>query len=161
MPRSVAAMLGLILVALSIGVNTARYPVVWEMVGASRVCEPAQSVALLHSEEGQSSAKPLPHPIPPIDVGPVSELTKKPVVDGEVPHQSKLVAQATPREPAAEPRRNKPLVPVVPVSSRSAKDSAGAIRRLPPVGRTGMMPGGDLSQFFGPSIPIYPTTGIE
>ena len=39
MPRSAAAILGLTLVAFSIGFNTVRYPMVWEMIGPARASE--------------------------------------------------------------------------------------------------------------------------
>ena len=42
MPRSATTILGFVLVAFSIGFNTIRYPVVWEMVNPARANETAE-----------------------------------------------------------------------------------------------------------------------
>ena len=166
MPRSAATILGLTLVALSIGFNTARYPVVWEMASPARASQAAASAAAIQPEKPESPA-PLPQqpsrPAEPIKVKSVSEVTDKITVDNTVSAEAK---PATGGAAAVEPEAQKPLVPVMQISSASAPPSEAAggagIRRLPPVKRADSIAvDRNTSPSFNGSIPVYPTTGIE
>ena len=55
---------GLVLVASSIGFNTVRYPVVWEMVGPARANESAQPAAASQPEKPESPTTQPPVPPP-------------------------------------------------------------------------------------------------
>ena len=164
MPRSAAAILGLTLVAISIGFNTARYPVVWEMASPARAGQAA--AATIQPEKPESTA-PLPQqpsrPAEPIGAKPVSEVADKIAVGNAVSAEAK---PATGGAAAVEPEAQKPLVPVMQISSAIAppSEAAGAagIRRLPPVKRADSIAidRNTAPSFNGP-IPVYPTTGIE
>jgi len=153
MPKSAATGLGLILVALSIGFNTARYPVVWEMVGPARACEAAPS-------EPQSSQSEPPQaveePVKPIEAAPVDKARADEDAGMEAPP---AVAEA-PTATHAEPMTRQPLVPVVAVmSARESAIDGRSIRRLPPVDLAGA--NDRAATVWDGSTPVYPTTGIE
>jgi hypothetical protein len=163
MPRSAATMLGLMLVAISIGFNTVRYPVVWEMVGPVRASESVQSAVASPSEKPDSPPQPS-QPADPIEGKPTPEVADK-VVAGD-----SLSVEGSPasgdRAVASEAEARKPLVPVTPVISANALGFGAAggagIRRLPPVVQTDLGAANRVSaQSFGRAIPVYPTTGIE
>ena len=58
MPRSAATIFGLALVAFSIGFNTVRYPIVWDMVGPASERERAVVGATTAGRTRESSASP-------------------------------------------------------------------------------------------------------
>ena len=165
MPRSAATILGLVLVASSIGFNSVRYPVVWEMIGPARANESTQPAAASQAEKPDSPTTQPPAPPPgqpakPIEMKPASEAAEQRAVQNGV--AAKVVLAGGNDAAAAEPGVRKPLIPVTPVSMAGRPADAAAIRRLPPVEQSGTNPvsaqGGDLS---AGSIPVYPTTGIE
>jgi hypothetical protein len=169
MPRSAATLLGLMLVACSIGFNTVRYPVVWEMVSPVQANQPLQPAAAPQPEkpEGPTAAQPEPPPAPsskPIEVKPTAEFAQQIVVEHPASNKAK---SANGDAEAAEQQGRKALVPVIPVSSSSGvpgSEAAGGvgIRRLPPVEQTGSnLANRDPARSFDNSIPVYPTTGIE
>ena len=157
MPRPAAIIMGLVLVASSIGFNMVRYPMVWEMVGPVQASESAQPAAVQEQEqhENQPSAEPFkPSPLParpiePIEVKPTPEVGDQVIADDGI--------SLTDLEP------RKPLVPVMPIGLSSMGGSAAmggeGIRRLPPVDASVAAP--NHGQFADGTIPIYPTTGIE
>ena len=163
MPRSAATIVGLVLVASSIGFNAHRYPVVWEMVGPARAEQSTQPSAASQSEKPESpTAQP---PVPP-PAEPAKPIDMKPDAAGTGAGQDGLSAKAGlaggDDGAAAEPNLRRPLVPVTPVSMVGGPADPAVIRRLPPVEQSGTNPvsaqGGQLP---GGSIPVYPTTGIE
>jgi hypothetical protein len=173
MPRSAATILGLVLVADSIGLNTVRYPVVWEMVNPMRASETARPATTAPAEKPDGPAPapvamPLP-PVKPIEVKPVAEVTDKIAVDSIVstdakPAGNRDVADDSAPMAAAEPDTQKPLVPVTPVANGSASGTASGagIRRLPPITQDDSTPARrEALQSLSSSIPVYPTTGIE
>jgi hypothetical protein len=167
MPRSVATLLGIALAAFSIGFNTVRYPMVWEMVGpAARAGGSAESAIASQSAQPERPATHPPMPPPqkpakPIEV--VSTAATGKAVDSVRPAETKPTVAAGPA--AAETVARKPLVPVTPVMLAIAGDKkpgGEAIRRLPPVDRPGPnVIGGAQAWSPGGPIPVYPTTGIE
>jgi hypothetical protein len=181
MPRFAATILGLVLVAFSIGFNTLRYPVVWEMVNPARASESAQPATVTQPEKPESPAptppapaSPPSEPAKPIEVTPmpevkaVPEVTEK-IVDGnaQLGEGGTSDGDAAKSEEAAEAElaARKPLVPVTAVSAphvpgNEAVGGAG-ISRLPPVDRNDPNLANRNAQLSGGSIPIYPTTGIE
>jgi hypothetical protein len=167
MPRSAATVFGLVLVAFSIGFNTARYPVVWEMVKPARASESAQ--AAIASQAEQPEPPPPPQPVPslpakPIDVKPASDSASKVVADTAAPADA---APARPVEAATgQSETRKALVPVTPISSErglAGESVVGVgIRRLPPVPPSDPLAvSHDAAVLANGSIPFYPTTGIE
>ena len=182
MPRFAATIMGLVLVAFSIGFNTVRYPVVWEMVNPARASESAQPATVTQPVEPESlaptppaPASPPSEPAKPIEVTPTpevkaaSEITDK-IVNGnaqlgEGGTSDGDAAAKSDEAVEAELAARKPLVPVTAVSAprvpgNVAVGGAG-ISRLPPVDRNDPNLARRNAQLSGGSIPIYPTTGIE
>jgi hypothetical protein len=211
MPRPATVLLGLILVACSIGFNTMRYPVVWEMVGPAQTHPSAQSAAATQSEKAEPSVpsqQAEPPPAPPAK--PIEAPTATASTDGvgagnaggdspmdanakngTAPEKSGMKTGtgaaisgasggAPPQDPAepvsvftpngtpvsaGEKDARPALVPVTQVGSSGTMGSRAAvgadIRRLPPVGQTGLGPAASAAMTYGGPIPIYPTTGIE
>ncbi len=174
MPRSAAAILGLALVALSIGFNTVRYPMVWDMVGPARATEkevsssPRPKEPASHSPAPPSRKAPPPRTAEPIAVKPAPVAAKKSV---EKPRPSAAkpdggTAAQDKKPAAAEPKPEKQLVPVTQVSLASAPANGATIgtviRRLPPVEPTDPNAANRANTLpAGGTIPVYPTTGIE
>jgi hypothetical protein len=164
MPRSAATIFGIALAAFSIGFNTARYPVVWEMVGPATADATPASLATVSQMARPEAPEPPPsptyaaasEPAKPIDVKPAAETAGKGAGD--------LVAAAKPDASAAanaDASAIRSLIPVRPISIGSGPIDGVVIRRLPLVGQN---PNDGPSQPVGPSngsVPIYPTTGIE
>lgn len=175
-------MLGLVLVAFSIGFNTDRYPVVWEMVNPTRANETAQPATVTRPAEPEcpapappAPAAPPPEPAKPIEVTPTPEVKAAPdvtdkIVDGNVqPGEGGAsdsdAAAKTEEAVEAELAARKPLVPVTVVNSPSVAGNVAVggagISRLPPVDRNDPNLASRNAQLSNGSIPIYPTTGIE
>jgi len=173
MPRTAATILGFLLVALSIGFNTVRYPEVWEMVNPNRVSGAPPETAAPVPEKPASAPPQLAVPSPPpkpIEVKPPKpiEVTPTPAVAEQAAVEQPGVEQkkAKGNEPATDPEGRKPLVPVAQVNTAETPEKGGAdgagIRRLPPVDPNGAsLVNRGLQALEGGSIPIYPTTGIE
>ena len=150
MSRTAAAILGLTLVALSIGFNTVRYPAVWDMSGPAQASESAPAVAASPSKTTEGPAPALPPP---------SAASPSLAADHSAPAESPSNADSTAHAGsfgAPEARR-----PLVPVSALGGTELAAGVRRLPPVDRaysdrTDRSPG----NIFGGPIPVYPRTGI-
>jgi hypothetical protein len=154
MPRSAATIIQLTLVAFSIGFNTVRYPVVWEMLSADGSGGSGQPVSVPQPQpqEPPASVQEVSPPARPIEVPPAAQ-----IADRRAGEQS---------PPAAQQDAGRPLVPVTRISLQNGPGSGAAdgavIRRLPPVEQTNTnsvspQRGGLSSD----TIPVYPTTGIE
>ncbi len=163
MPRTVAAMLGVALVAFSIGFNTVRYPIVWEMVNATEPSGRAEPSDMAAASQGSAVTSTMPLPAP-VDPPKPIETAAPPQVVGEAAAGGTQELYAGNDEGVPVQREaQKALVPVVPVAlSMTASDNAAGvgIRRLPPVTQGYANPA-NVAQSLGGSIPIYPTTGIE
>ena len=174
MPRSAATILGLILVAYSIGFNTARYPVVWEMADPARATKSVQPNDAVQPENVDSPVPTAPleaasapsHPTQPIQTQPASEIAGEIVaneltLDKDSPATGETADDVHDAVVGIESR--KPLVPVTSVGLTSGLGSTvpadAGIRRLPPVERTS--PERNLARSSNGAIPIYPSTGIE
>lgn len=148
MPRSAATILGLALVAFSIGFNTVRYPVVWEMVSPARASEKVKPSAPSPPEEPASrppappqrpappprKAEPIavkPAPKPPAAkpapkvaaAKPAPKVAKKSRADDSRSTSSGPAsdrAAANDKAAPAEVKPQKPLVPVTQVSPANA-----------------------------------------
>jgi hypothetical protein len=138
-------LLGLALVVFSIGFNTARYPIVWGMVGPGG--QPAAA------SEPASRAPPQPaqseDPAPPQPAQPENPVPAEPPADSD--------------QTAALAESRKPLVPVLPISvpkdAAGNADPAAGICRLPPVDHSGPRPGDRYTaQFFAGAVAVYPST---
>jgi len=188
MPRSAATIFGLALAAISIGFNTVRYPLVWEMIGPARAGEKVLSSApsalaepASHPPTPPPRAAPPPRPaLPPRKAEPIAvkpapvvaqkSVAKKPQPAAPGPESGQAAADkkpaASPKVAAAEPKPQKRLVPVTQVSrSNAPADTATVgtvIRRLPPVEPVDPnATNGNAAPTPDGSIPVYPTTGIE
>jgi hypothetical protein len=159
MPRPVAILLGLMLAALSIGFNTVRYPMIWEMVGPVKATEPTQPKAMPQAEKPENPQS-LSQQAEPIKVKPMPEVGNQVVANHAVLATEKPASTVKATNPWDTQR---PLVPVLAVglSNATGIKSAGGevIRRLPPVAAGVVNP--SSKQIPNGSIPIYPTTGIE
>ena len=165
MTRTAATMFGLTLVALSIGFNTVRYPVVWEMAGPAQANESAQAAAVSPPEKTESLAPaqsaPSPSPAGQAEVRPDPEPADRFAVDRSASAETNSPGNADSAAIAGSvdmPEAQRPLVPVMP---HSGTELAGGVRRLPPVDRanSGRIDRSAGSIFTGP-IPLYPKTGI-
>ena len=153
MPRPAAIILGLALVAFSIGFNTVQYPMVWEMVGPVQATESAQPETTPPQEKSEN--QPAARPAEPIEIMPAPEVGNQVVIGDELPVDAKPTS--------ADRESRKPLVPVTLIRMSNASGNAvvgsEGIRRLPPVDANVAAP--HVGQFVDGTIPIYPTTGIE
>jgi hypothetical protein len=165
MSRTAAAILGLTLVALSIGFNTVRYPAVWDMSGPAQASESAPAVAASPSErtEGPTPALPQPAASPP----PAAQAEANPspqdrfAADRSAPAETASPGNADSAAFAGSIDASETRRPLVPVMSPRGNELASSVRRLPPVdraysNRTDRSPG---NIFAGPT-PVYPKTGI-
>lgn len=154
MPQSAAPMLGLILVAASIGFNMMHWPSVGRLV--AQVEKPSPSAEAVDT-------KPSPEKPSPATVAPAA--APKPVQPArdiqEMPIRADSPAKV--EEPATV--REKPLVPIPPIQKPTMPTAVdtldNSVRRLPPVGeeRPAFLRGNDTAA--GAAIPIYPSTGVE
>ncbi len=164
MAKTMATIFGLVLVAVSIGLNTARYPIVWQMA------EPA--LASKTSDESPPTASPeqpatqAPHVATPEATDlftkddPQPEETT-PAIEYDVSPTDDLPVTEGPT--AASPVMEEPLTPVY-FAGLSGGEGSGmvareAVRRLPPVVWSDPIQAGSWSN--SGSIPVYPSTGIE
>jgi hypothetical protein len=163
MPKTLPAILAAAVIAFSIGFNTARYPIVWEMVGAS---------AHLPEESGGAETAAAPQPAK------ADELTASIPSDhsdliqsAEAPGPAAVMsdqAVAVKTEPAGV-ESSAAFVPLVPVPGYLFTDNGiqdggpyPGVRRLPPVYEAAPIPAGRYAAEYPQSpVTIYPSTGIE
>lgn len=164
MAKTMATIFGLVLAAVSIGLNTACYPIVWQMA------EPA--LALKTSDESPPAASPEQPAtlVPPVATPETTDLFAEddpqpeetaPTIEYDVSPTDDLPAMEEPT--AASPVMEEPLAPVH-FAGLSGGEGSGtvareAVRRLPPVVWSDPIPAGSWSN--SGSIPVYPSTGIE
>jgi hypothetical protein len=179
MPRTAATMFGLVLVAVSIGYNTMRWPIVWQMVGPAEERAPPHESASPPAAPPEQPARPLPDrpataeppasPTPPIPAKPVPDLQR---AAGSAPtpiHAEPPVEAAAPaadeNPPPAAIREEKPLVPVPRVRTVAGSAAEAGIddtvRRLPPLDPSDPPPTAGAIPSLDGSIRVYPSTGIE
>lgn len=164
MAKTMATIFGLVLAAVSIGLNTARYPIVWQMA------EPA----LASKTNDESPPVALPEqpatPVPPVATPEATDRFTKddpqpeetaPTIEYDVSPTDDL--PVTERPTAASPVMEEPLTPVYFAGLSGGGESGTvaheAVRRLPPVVWSDPIPAGSWSN--NGSIPVYPSTGIE
>jgi hypothetical protein len=173
MPKSVATIFGLALVASSIGFNTWRYPAVLRMVGSTPVAseESSQALASKSAEESATpaSAEPesaTPSPVLATKTEAMAEPAGKPVPVATPSPEAKppiAVVPAATESAATQPNNSeKPLVPVpkvtIPEKARAVDNVV--VRRLPPVDPGVLPPDGNTPASNG-AIRIYPSTGLQ
>jgi hypothetical protein len=162
MSRTAATMLGFVLVALSIGFNTMRYPAVWEMAGPAQANESVQAAAVSPPEKTESLA---PASSPSLtgqaESRPNPEPAERIAADRSTSAETNPPGNAASAVDAGSPSGTEPQRPLVPVTRQSGTELAGGVRRLPPVDRVNSvrMDRGAGSVFSGP-IPAYPSTGM-
>lgn len=166
MPKAVTAMLGLVLVAISIGFNTARYPIIWEMVGAAGVNSSPGPTKSPVSEEVE---RPTSSPPPVVSVPSPSDA----VVTPAAPRIGDRAADAAPASlkpvntdgtAAAESEPSQSLTPVLAADVLAGGNGliGSGVRRLPPVQNDAATAAAQTAgQLTYGVIPVYPTTGID
>jgi hypothetical protein len=182
-PRFAALLASLLLIAGSIGINIARYPVVWEMVGgleASNVGTDHQGPESAVRAAPQSPEPPAvtAHRQGPADgcqaqsdlrASPGESASPPPKVLREPPAVEKPVAVPDSSPPAPDLAGLRPLVPVIlsgleqgPPDPRGAPSAAdGQVRRLPPLDRVSPRPLAAIRAPGDRSVPLsYPSTGL-
>lgn len=170
MHRTATTMLGLAVVAVSIGFNTLRWPIVEQTVASVEPASPEESAAVAPPSEppAQPAAAQPANPLPTLP-------TVKPVPDAEKIGGENLppnraappgdIAAAGENRPPAAIRQERPLVPVPqmrdPIAPAGAAAYDGKVRRLPPVdfGQPTPIVIGQPSPYG--AMPVYPTTGIR
>ncbi len=184
MLRPAAVLLGVTLIAVSIGFNTMRYPVVWEMVGpkqtavdtppaaepAPRPEEPKPPETVSEPTVPREEPKALEltsKPAEPIEVAPAPEVGKQVAAEDVQETDAEVISMPVdhPAEATVEEKTAETPKPLVPVSLASTTEAAGpqavfgeGIRRLPPVEMSQSLP--VSVQAVDGAIPIYPTTGV-
>jgi hypothetical protein len=163
MPRPAVALLGIALAAIAIGVNTVRYPMVWDRIGPAVAGAPAPSEEpppLAVASERNEAVIPPPAPI---------AREKSPQVNP--PHPEVIQTAVNDRHAekpasAANFEKRELLVPVTfpPASNASETHPAQGeiLERLPPIDAVFPNPNSrDAAQVSNGSIPIYPSTGMN
>jgi hypothetical protein len=163
MPKTLPAILAVAVIAFSIGFNTARYPIVWEMVGAS---------AHVADESGGAETAAAPQPAKADDLI-ASIPSDNPALIRSAETQVPAAAysdraEAVITEPAGV-ESSPQFVPLVPVPGYLFKDIGSQdvgqyteVRRLPPVYEEAPIPAGRYTAEYPQSpVTIYPSTGIE
>jgi len=163
MPKILPALGAVAIIAFSIGFNTARYPIVWEMVGPSAHL-PQES----NSSEPATASQPT-IPAEPIASVPSDNPALTPPAESHPPaaifSEQAFLVKAEPAAAESSP----PMTNLVPVPNNlfigNGRQPAGQyppVRRLPPVYQTAPMPAGRYAAEYPHSpMPIYPSTGIE
>jgi hypothetical protein len=184
MPRSATIIFGLVAVAVSIGFNVWRYPIVWRMTGPTAtptVTAPAATPAAANTPAVSKVEPPAVAESPPAAHASPQEQPSKPTVDEPKPATPPLMMAAksepkpvhvVPKEsaaavappaaghgPAALASIERPMVPVPKIAATTKPDVAAEVRRLPPVDPN--MPRITRANEPGGAIRIYPSTGIE
>ena len=183
MPKSAATIFGLVLVAVSIGFNIWRYPIVWRMTTstaspatktaatppatprpAPAAVEPARSSVATSAVQPIELPPPKPESAtPPLTLArsetptPIPSVAKSPTADA--------MATAEQRPPAPD-NLEKPLVPIPRITTTArpvgSPEAAKDVLRLPPVDPN--MPtlvGSYPCSSSAGAIPTYPSTGIR
>jgi hypothetical protein len=163
MPKALPAIAAVAVIAFSIGFNTARYPIVWEMAGApghlpeeSGGCGEATAPQSAKTDEVIASI-----PSDNSALTPSLEGQASPTVFSD----QATVVKAEPAGIASPPE----FVQLVPVpgnlfndSSSQGGDQYPGVRRLPPVYEAAPIPAGRYAAEYPQSpVTIYPSTGIE
>lgn len=167
MAKTTATIIGLTLAAVSIGVNTWRFPVVWQMAdpqSVMKVSEAAdeQPVAMEIPSASPSIAEDsTPQPIAPIaNIASIQAPIAQTVAEGDFATEEDegTIDEWEYSPPVAE----EPLVPVnfagVSRSGDQADGRRAIVQRLPPVVQAEQAT--NILNFGGP-MPAYPSTGIE
>ena len=161
MPRIAAAIAVFVLISFSIGLNISRYPMVWEMVGASGDLSQPEETASLQTTTQTAEPEPVATKAKkrksPTATKKTAVEKKKPV---EKPEAIEDVARDNGYRPCGSRRLSDPRQqsdPLVPVS----ETATGKVRRLPPVDPNSTAPTEThVSRTSQGPIPFYPTTGI-
>jgi hypothetical protein len=178
MPKSVATFLGLVLIAVSIGLNTWRFPIVLRMTDPSTApaaTEPVTPAAPTPTAELPKPVAKEPEPVvpPPAVLATKSEakaesvVAEKPAAVPAPAPEAKAPISATPPAAASlatEANNSEALVPVpkVAVAGKSVQATEEVVvRRLPPGDHNEQSPAEYTSMSSGGVVRIYPSTGMQ
>lgn len=181
-------MFGLFLVAGSIGFNTLRYPIVWQMVGTTLQAAPAETPAKPREEVNDLKSPPAANSTPapvspaqPAEIKPVPDVTER-IPANDLPAIPTYLEEATESShgPASAERPTEPRGSLIPVSrgvdgaeTSGNTEFAASVRRLPKVEDTSNAawpPNADAAYGRTPTdaplpsqggCPIYPSTGLQ
>lgn len=175
MAKTTATIIGLTLAAVSIGVNTSRFPVVWQMADPRLASKASEAEAAdvdptldpeLVASNISSPSRPIeedstPQPIAPIaNIAPIQDPVAQKGTDGDF--VSKDDSDATDEWEDSPPVAEEPLVPVNFAGVSRSGDQAGGrraiVQRLPPIVQDGRAT--NFLNLGGP-MPEYPSTGIK
>jgi hypothetical protein len=189
MPRILPTFAAIAVIGVCIAFNTARYPIVWEMVGPnaqlslSEKNAPAADVASSAQAESLASTTQntpqTPNSTPKADPPSLAKKSKKHAVSKMIPislPKEELVAADAKRDadkaekaesngtPAVEDNLVEPPKRLVPVANDALAATQGTfvgeIRRLPPVEAEAAYPAGVYAgEYPYSAMPIYPSTG--
>ncbi len=163
MPKTLPALVAVAIIAFSIGFNTARYPIVWEMVGPS---------AHLPEESGGSEAATAPQSAKTDELiasipsdNPAPALSAQAQAQAAVFSDQAVVVRAEPAGAESPPL----MTNLVPVPSDLFNDYGSRdgkqypqVRRLPPIYEAAPIPAGRYAAEYPQSpVTIYPSTGVE
>ncbi len=188
MAKTTATIIGLVLAAVAIGVNTAQYPIVWQMTDPALAARPnaeqqpppetppqpaaeappatadGNNRAVDESKTPATGDQPDDAPRSGDSPGPaINEKEAAPFDAGENYSSPPEDALEPDIRPAARPMIEEPLAPVnfagLSGNPGSLSSAREPVRRLPLVGRPGPAP--IVSRSNNGAIPVYPSTGIE
>ena len=161
MPRIAAAILVFVLIIFSIGLNISRYPMVWEMVGATGDLSQSEETALPETATQTAETEPA--------AASQGEHRRSPTATSTAVSDREPAGMLEPIEDVARDNGYRPF------DSRRLSDPAeegeflvplseaetGEVQRLPPVDPHAPTPAEThvSRRNIGP-IPFYPTTGI-
>ena len=163
MPQSAATMLGLILVAASIGFNMTHWPAVGRTV--AQVEAPTRPDEAVDAAPEPEAGNTTPSPDLPVPATVVPEAASNDLQPARDMREEPVYASLPVAEEAPAVVRERPLVPIPPLRNPSMPMvmdiSDHSVRRLPPVDdpRPAYLPGNDAT--VSNTIPIYPSTGVE
>ena len=164
MPKPAITLLGLMLAAVSIGWNTWRYPVVWQMVDSRTPSVSAGESAPAATEPSAKSTEPSAKPTEPSEKSaskakaalPAAIASATPLPDVPkkiIPDRAAATLEVSPASAVGE----RQLRPISAIPS-SGGDAAAVLQRLPPVDPNEPPPSFDLRTADGGTI-VYPSTG--
>ncbi len=171
MPKILPALGVVAIIAFSIGFNTLRFPIVWEMVGPSAHLPEDTNIAERAAGSESAPASQSAQPAEPIASAPRENtvLTSSADVPGgllvstenTLPGTQAFQAQAGLAESARQTAKLVPVPSNLFIGNGTPPPEQYRVERLPPVYQSVAIPAGRYAAEYPQSpIPIYPSTGL-